>query len=164
MKCSILLTEFDGTLIEHIGNEITRGLKAVNRDHGYTTGICKGVFEIFWDLPAFITHEFPDETALQLSSIITITGPDIDTQALTCAEYMHQMWPTTGSETLKALQMAMDEGIGKAHKYKFLLEVMMHIDLPLVRQRRNEMESGRSKLSVSSPNVQTLMHRRHYDR
>jgi hypothetical protein len=164
MKCGILLTEFNGTPIEHISNEITRGLKAVNRVHGYTTGVCKGIFEIFWDLPAFIDHEFPDETALQLGSIITITGQDIDAQALTCAEYMRQVWPTTGSETLKALQMAMDEGIGKPHKCKFLREVKIHSDFPLIRLRRSEVESGRSKLSASSLIVQTLTHCRHYNR
>jgi hypothetical protein len=120
MKCSILLTEFNGTVMEHIGNEITKGLKSVSRGHSYNTGVCNAFFEILWDLPVFIMNEFPDETALQLGSVITLTGSTIDAQALTCAEYMRQVWPTTGPETLKALQEVMDKGkgIGRSHSCK----------------------------------------------
>lgn len=94
MKCSILLTEIDGTVMEHIGNEISEGLKSVNRGHCYNIGVCKASFAISWDLPEFIKRKFPDETVLQLGSTITLTGSSLDAQASTCAEYMQQVWPT----------------------------------------------------------------------
>jgi hypothetical protein len=125
MKSGILLTELEGTLMEHIGEEITRGLKAVNRGYGYTRP-CKGFFEILWDLPQFIQDEFLDKTDLQLGSIITITGSCSDAQALTCAEYMHQVWPTTGLDTLKALQETMNRGLRKWHSCKLLLQVIVN--------------------------------------
>jgi hypothetical protein len=120
IKCSILLTEFGGTVMEHIGNEITKGLKPVSRGHSYNTGVNHASFEISWDLPVFITKEFPDETSLQLGSIITLTGSSFDAQTLTCAEYRRQVWPTTGPETLKVLQEVMDKGeeTGRSHSCK----------------------------------------------
>ncbi|CZR60568.1 uncharacterized protein PAC_10464 [Phialocephala subalpina] len=116
MKSGALLIEIGGTLMERIGNEITRGLSTVASDHGYNNGVCNGFFEITWDLPAFIGHEYAQESNLQLGSIITITGSSTDAQALSCAEYMRQVWPTTGTETLKVLQDALDKGLGKPHK------------------------------------------------
>jgi len=127
LKCCILLTEFEGTRMMEIGNEISRDLKFANKDHGYNTEVCKGSFKILCDLPAFIKNEFPNETALQLGSIITITGSSVDAQALTCAEYMRQVWPT-GYETLNALQEAMNKwkGTGKRHQCKprFLIIIL----------------------------------------
>jgi hypothetical protein len=126
LKCCILLTEFDGTIMEHIGNEIVQGLTSANRGRGYHTRTCKAFFEISCDLPAFIKDEFPNETGLQLGSIITITGSNVDAQALTCAEYMRQVWPT-GYEILNALQETMDKGTGtgKSHQCKFCLPTMI---------------------------------------
>ena len=114
--------------MEHIGDEIMRGLKAVNRGRGYDTALCKGLFEVAWDLPGFINHEYVQGVGLQLGSIITITGSSIDAQALTCAEYMRQVWPTTGAETLKALQESVYKGIGRSHKCKILLQITIHCD------------------------------------
>lgn len=125
MKSSILLTELEGTVMAHIGEEIARGLKAVSRRYGYTQ-LCKGFFEILWDLPQFIQDEFPDKNDLQLGSIITITGSCVDAQALTCAEYMHQVWPTTGLDTLKALQETMNQGLRISHSCKLPLQVVVN--------------------------------------
>jgi hypothetical protein len=121
MKSGILLTELEGTVMAHIGEEISKGLKAISRRYGYTQ-LCKGFFEISWNLPQFIQDEFPDKNDLQLGSIITITGSCVDAQALTCAEYMHQVWPTTGLDTLKALQETMSQGLRKSHICKLPLK------------------------------------------
>jgi hypothetical protein len=130
MKSCFLLTGLEGTLMEHIGKEITRGLEAVSRDYGYAQP-CKGFFEILWDLPQFIQDEFPDKNDLQLGSIITITGSCVDAQALTCAEYMHQVWPTTGLDTLKALQETMYQGLRKSHICKLPLQVIVDRSLTM---------------------------------
>ena len=147
MKSALALTETKGTLMEQVGDEIMRGLGEVKGGQGYDAQVCKGSFEIItWDLPGFINHEYSREENLQLGSIITITGSGGNAQALTCAEYIRQVWPTTGSETLKVLQEAINKGIGKTHKCKLFLKFKIHRDLCLVLE-----EVARLELYAFSP-------------
>jgi hypothetical protein len=118
MKSETLLTERKGTIAENIADEILSGLNSMKMDYSYTKGIRKAFFEISWPLSAFVKEHYPGEEQLQLGSIITITGSGIDAQALTCSEYMCQVWPTTGLETLAVVQEAMAKGPGKSHKCK----------------------------------------------
>jgi hypothetical protein len=121
IKSRLVLTETRGTLMEQIGDEILRGLTLANRGRGNENGICRATFEVAWDLTEFINREFPHQDSLQIGSIITLTGSSVDAQALTCAEYMAQVWPTTGWETLKALQEAINKGIARLHKCKLAI-------------------------------------------
>ncbi len=41
---------------------------------------------------------------------LTIVGTGINAQALTCAEYMNQVWPATGIEILNTMQEAISAG------------------------------------------------------
>lgn len=120
IKAALVLTETQGSRMEHIADEIMKGLRAVTRGDGSDGGLWSGSFEmIAWNLPRFIQEEYTWETNLKLSLVITITGSSNEAQALSCAEYMQQVWPATGYDTLKALEEAIEKGEGNTHKCKF---------------------------------------------
>lgn len=48
--------------------------------------------------------QFPEESDIRLGAVIVLTGSRIDAQAITCANYVHQTWPTTGTKLLLALE------------------------------------------------------------
>jgi hypothetical protein len=112
VRTEILLTKREDTVAENIRREILRGLASSKtvQGHRYINSMAK--FEIHWDLPKFLKEHYPGEEHLQLGSLITIVGFETDAQALTCAEYMRQVWPATGLETLGALQQAIENGLG----------------------------------------------------
>jgi hypothetical protein len=110
VRSEMLLTEREGTAAENIRCEILKRLASSKTGPGYNHGISKAKFEIPWNLLNFIKEHYPDEGQLELGSVITIVGDGIDAQALTCAQYMEQVWPTTGVETLSILQEAVARG------------------------------------------------------
>ena len=68
-------------------------------------------FCVNWDPLALFREEFKSNRTIE--PVITITGiPDGDVQAATCAQYMNQVWPASGMDTLRLLQAALDERIG----------------------------------------------------
>jgi hypothetical protein len=69
-----------------------------------------------WSLPGFLKEQYPEERNPQLGSLITIMGSGDGVQALTCSQYMSQVWLVTGLETLSALQGALAKGHGKPCK------------------------------------------------
>jgi hypothetical protein len=116
VRSEMLLTEREGTAAENIRCEILKRLASSKTGPGYNHGISKAKFEIPWNLLTFLKEHYPDEEQLELGSIITIVGDGIDAQALTCAQYMKQVWPTTGVETLSILQEAVEKGPGSCFK------------------------------------------------
>ena len=67
-------------------------------------------FEVSWDPETFISKQYTHEGGdmPKIEEVIAITGSAIEAQALTCGEYMRQVWPTSRMETLQALQAAID--------------------------------------------------------
>lgn len=123
----ILLTDSKDSLSEQIGKDIIRGLNSKTGHRKYND-VCEAQFYILdWPLSNFLKEQYPSEEHLQLDSVITITGSEIDAQALTCAEYMRQVWPTTGLETLRALQRAVNAGDGKSYECKITPEIRLQI-------------------------------------
>lgn len=64
-------------------------------------------FELpYWDLIGFLRdQEYPVEDYHAIvGQIITISGDNQFTQALSCKEYMEQIWPTTGADFVALLQ------------------------------------------------------------
>lgn len=62
-------------------------------------------FEIDWDILAFLhgqDYETPNEGAI--AEVITLTGSEMRLQALSCGQYMEQVWPITGLQTLAMIQ------------------------------------------------------------
>jgi hypothetical protein len=114
---AVLLTDSQDSISEQIGKDIIRGLNA-EKGHWKYNDVCQAQFYIAdWRLSNFLEEQYPGEEHL-LGSVITITGSGINAQALTCAGYMRQVWPTTGLEMLAALQRAVNAGDGKSYECK----------------------------------------------
>ena len=118
VRTELLLTERDGTSAETIRREILRGLAYIPKGHGYGQAVSKAKFVICWSLSEFLKEQYPEELDPQLGSLITIVGSGDDVQALTCSQYMSQVWPVTGLETLDALQEAFKKESGQIYEGK----------------------------------------------
>jgi len=114
LKSEILLTDRTDTVVDDIHRKITQTLISWNIKQIYT--INKVKFEISWELLSFLKEHYPQEQHVNIGSVITITESGPDTQALTCAEYMRQVWPVTGMETLNALQELLTIGVGNSYR------------------------------------------------
>ena len=113
VRTEMLLTKRDRAS-EAIKREIMRGL--ASRPKGYAKAVTKAKFYVYWSLRTFLKEKYPDEQSVRLGSLITMIASGDDVQALTCAQYMGQVWPVTGPETLSAVQGALDTGPGQAYK------------------------------------------------
>lgn len=129
VRSEILHSKREDTTAENIRRNIVKGLSSRPRRSGYGQAVSKARFEISWSLPGFLEKQYPEERNLRLGSLITLVASGDDVQALTCAQYMSQVWPVTGPETLSALQGALDKGLGQAYKGKsnirFVLQTML---------------------------------------
>ncbi|KAI0903789.1 hypothetical protein F4823DRAFT_253636 [Ustulina deusta] len=63
------------------------------------------IFILHWDVIGFLRqqdYDIPYSEAI--ANAVTLTGTHTHAQALTCRQYMAQMWPLTGVQTLKLIQ------------------------------------------------------------
>ncbi|KAH9908388.1 hypothetical protein F4778DRAFT_717069 [Xylariomycetidae sp. FL2044] len=78
-------------------------------------------FRITWPLMEFLQQqEYDEPIADAIANVITLTGSHSHVQALTCRQYMAQMWPITGPQILELLQNMLKEG--KETKKTLLVE------------------------------------------
>lgn len=75
-------------------------------------------FQVEWTPRAFLAHQY-QAGEQQIEEVITVNGSAIDAQAITCGEYIRQVWPLNGIETLRALQAALNPTM-QSHKCKVL--------------------------------------------
>ena len=73
-----------------------------------------------WDLLAFFDDQMykerPDEA---VKTAITLTGSAKDAQALTCAQYLCQTWPSAGHHTIQLVQDVLNSVPGNQSTCKF---------------------------------------------
>jgi hypothetical protein len=73
----------------------------------------KVTFEVEWDPLEFVKEQLyeeePDE-AIEIA--ITLTGSINDAQALTCTQYLHQTWPSSGYHIMKLVKDVVRAGLG----------------------------------------------------
>ncbi|KAJ3578823.1 hypothetical protein NPX13_g1746 [Xylaria arbuscula] len=89
-------------------------------------------FTIDWDILGFLyqqDYDIPHFEAIQ--NCVTLTGTRIHAQALTCKQYMTQMWPFTGMQTLKLIQEALKTAERKKKLFfrtpcRLTLEILLH--------------------------------------
>lgn len=131
VNANLFLTEMHDTPADHIYHEIIEALHSTKHQRGYYQGVCQASFLMSWNIHAFIEEQYPKERDVHLGSIVTITGSGIDAQAMTCSAYMRQVWPTTGLETLQALQEAISNDPGERHECRvlFLIELFLKLKL-----------------------------------
>lgn len=66
-------------------------------------------FNVDWDPLTFVTEQqYEARPSEALAGAITLTGSAENAQALTCAEYVDQTWPSSGRYTLQLLQKMLD--------------------------------------------------------
>lgn len=66
--------------------------------------------QLEWSIQDFLDEQYCDlEDNVRLGDIITLSGLIDEAQAMTCNEYMQQIWPSTGSVTLRGLETAISE-------------------------------------------------------
>ena len=74
------------------------------------------VYEFDVDLRAFFKSQDFDETPAEvMEKVITITGNKGCTQALPCAQYLQQTWPSTASKVLEITKSVMEGPDGETH-------------------------------------------------
>ncbi|KAM0427797.1 hypothetical protein ACHAPT_007254 [Fusarium lateritium] len=73
-------------------------------------------FTVEWDPKLFLREQFPQQshTGRLFGQTLTLTGSLTDAQALPCAEYLLQIWPTTGPIVLEVLKTALVSGTAVA--------------------------------------------------
>lgn len=124
IRTEVLLTKIAGTPADTIKKRILNGLALASVKSKYGQAAHKARFELSWDLRGFLQAKYPDEHEAQLESLITMVRSGDNVQAMTCAQYMDQVWPVTGMETLLALQGALEKGEGQAFKGEWHLRFM----------------------------------------
>ncbi|KAJ5675532.1 hypothetical protein N7462_008429 [Penicillium macrosclerotiorum] len=71
----------------------------------------KMTYTVDWDLISFLEdQDYNEESFKALPLVITITGSRKAAQALTCSQYLHQIWPSSAGEVLKLLQTLLESG------------------------------------------------------
>lgn len=76
-------------------------------------------FQIQWDPHAFIEDEgYKEDAEHVVETAITLTGSLGDAQALTCGQYLHQVWPTSGRNILQLIKSVVANQRGQKHTCK----------------------------------------------
>ncbi|KAK4965765.1 hypothetical protein LTR42_011778 [Elasticomyces elasticus] len=60
-----------------------------------------------WAPREFLQEQYDGAETIRLADVFCLSGSGIDVQATTCAEYVEQMWPSTGPAVLDCLSMAL---------------------------------------------------------
>jgi hypothetical protein len=79
----------------------------------------KATFQIQWDPHAFIKNEgYKEDPEHVVETAITLTGSLTDAQALTCCQYLHQTWPTSGNNIMQLIKSVVASHRGQTHTCK----------------------------------------------
>ncbi|KAL6908620.1 hypothetical protein GGI43DRAFT_420352 [Trichoderma evansii] len=79
------------------------------------------VYHVDWNPFKFFEEQnYDDSYSSVIFNVITLTGSCVDAQAISCSEYMEQMWPQTGISTLRLIQKL----ISTYHTKKVTLNVL----------------------------------------
>ncbi|KAI0895004.1 hypothetical protein F4806DRAFT_105412 [Annulohypoxylon nitens] len=96
-------------IIDEIRDQIRSGITSMEPTiQAERPRFVKVAYMLDWDILKFLRtqeYELPDADAI--ANAITLTGSTTQAQALSCCDYLVQMWPHTGHHTLKCLQGAL---------------------------------------------------------
>ena len=105
------LTTRKETTIDAIRHDVLAGLDFQKvQERQFSRQTCKLIFDVAWSPLDFLREQkCEDGEDQEIGKVITLNGSAINAQAITCAQCMHQTWPTTGVESLRALEAAIAE-------------------------------------------------------
>lgn len=114
----LLLTPRRGILASEINEYILE--KFYLFQHGKEVNRQDVTFDLAWDPTSFLKEQqIEDEpTYDDLGKVLVIIGSNIDAQATSCAHYMDQTWPLTGSALLDILQRSLNVKYGGTYECK----------------------------------------------
>jgi hypothetical protein len=101
-KTALKLTSSSGIMMENVRLETYNALKVPTSKPSFSPVNIECY--ISWDPAQFLQDQFEIPTDASLCNVITITGSNEEFQAVTCLDYVRQVWPITGEELLLALQ------------------------------------------------------------
>lgn len=62
-------------------------------------------YSVDWDILTFIDQQrYKEPRDVAIAGAITLTGSQLNAQALSCREYLAQTWPSTGTRILELIQ------------------------------------------------------------
>lgn len=120
LRREFLLAPAEPNHMEAIRREIIKSLPSSHKlSRQKSAEAYKMTFVIEWDPIAFIKEQLykeePDE-AVEIA--ITLTGSAREAQALTCVQYMCQVWPLVGEHTIRLVKDAVRSGPGQRYTRK----------------------------------------------
>ncbi|KAK2592180.1 hypothetical protein QQS21_010122 [Conoideocrella luteorostrata] len=81
-----------------------------------SAGTYKMTFQVRWDPLAFLKEQdYRPKPDNALEMAITLTGSAKDAQALTCAQYLCQTWPSSGKHTIRLIKHVVNTKNGRRH-------------------------------------------------
>lgn len=106
-----ILTPRQGQIVQIIRNKIIETISSGSplRESMSSATRTSSFFQISWDPLAFLKEQYEEGDRPQIKDIITLSGEAIDAQATACGQYIQQVWPSIGMETLEAVQGAINQ-------------------------------------------------------
>jgi hypothetical protein len=109
-----LLVPAEPNHMDFIRQEIVKALPPSRRVSRKTSAdVYTMLFEMEWDPLAFTEDQaYKGQPHEAVEIAITLTGSAKDAQALTCAQYLRQTWPSTGESIMQLVQDVIRSGSG----------------------------------------------------
>lgn len=123
IQAAVKFTNREGTVMDAIRDSILANLNSLRAKVGGPPPQTHHqlVFKIEWSPLDFLEEQYSNiGEDYELGKVITLNGSAVDAQAVTCAQYMHQMWPSTGDETMRGLDAAISRKQSRASKCVYL--------------------------------------------
>lgn len=120
IRTESLLSNREGQAIQSIRTTILGALDTLD---SHFRASSKGLklrtanFAVSWNAVEFLRQQYPELEPPAIKDIVTLTSAATDAQAVTCRDYIRQLWPLSGEDALLVLQTAVDNP-GRAYKRK----------------------------------------------
>ncbi|KAK6335930.1 hypothetical protein TWF730_003305 [Orbilia blumenaviensis] len=106
LRREVILTSTESNHMETIKNSIIKSLPQSYRVSKHrSTEAFQMIFMTGWKPLVFVgEQEYENEPSEAIERAITLTGSAEDAQALICAQYLYQTWPSTGKHIIKLIK------------------------------------------------------------
>ncbi|KAF3404922.1 hypothetical protein DPV78_003397 [Talaromyces pinophilus] len=122
IRREFLLASAEPNVMESIRKTIVTSLPSSHKISRKTSSAAyKVTFVVRWNPLAFVNErEYKEEQDEAIGRAITLTGSAGDAQALTCAQYLSQTWPSSGSHIIQLIKDVVRAGPDNQRTCKFL--------------------------------------------
>lgn len=110
-------------------------------------GQCTATFTLAWNPLAVLSSEY--ETKPPLSMVLTLTSSGRGVQALPCGQYMAACWPSSGAQTLSAIQHAIDSEFPKGERCKWRYAILSTFSEHLLNLITDDIISGTIECAIA---------------